>query len=235
LNVELEDHVVSAHLRQARTWSSVTPVVLPGFDDGKQGKALGEYAVKTLKLKRFAVIDDATAYGQGLADEFERAVKASGGAVVKREHTNDKAVDFAPLLTSIKAQKPDAIFFGGYDQQAAPMARQMKTLGMDIKLMGGETMNSAKFIELAGPAAEGHIASTPGAALESRPNGKAFAAKYKARSEQIRRFYRPGLPELLRSPSRDRSVAPILLQRHRQISRSRFRPTMEQRGLIKEH
>lgn len=160
-------------------------------DDGKQGKALGEYAVKTLKLKRLAVIDDATAYGQGLADEFERAVKAAGGEVVKHEHTNDKAVDFAPLLTLIKAQKPDAIFFGGYDQQAAPMARQMKTLGMDIKLMGGETMNSAKFIELAGPAAEGHIASTPGAALESRPNGKAFAAKYKARYNQDIGLYAP--------------------------------------------
>ena len=64
-------------------------------DDGKQGKALGEYAVKNLKLKRLAVIDDSTAYGQGLADEFEKAVKASGGQVVKREHTNDKAVDFA--------------------------------------------------------------------------------------------------------------------------------------------
>lgn len=160
-------------------------------DDGKQGKALGEYAVKTLKLKRLAVIDDATAYGQGLADEFERAVKASGGQVVKHEHTNDKAVDFAALLTSIKAQTPDAIFFGGYDQQAAPMARQMKTLGMNIKLMGGETMNSAKFIELAGPAAEGAIASTPGAALELRPNGKAFAAKYKARYNQDIGLYAP--------------------------------------------
>ena len=160
-------------------------------DDGKQGKALGEYAVKTLKLKRLAVIDDATAYGQGLADEFERAVKASGGQVVKREHTNDKAVEFAPLLTSIKAQNPDAVFFGGYDQQAAPMARQMKALGMPIKLMGGETMNSAKFIELAGPAAEGHVASTPGAALESRPGGKAFAAKYKARYNQDVGLYAP--------------------------------------------
>jgi branched-chain amino acid transport system substrate-binding protein len=160
-------------------------------DDGKQGKALGEYAVKTLKLKRLAVVDDATAYGQGLADEFEQAVKAAGGQVVKREHTNDKAVDFAPLLTSIKAQNPDAIFFGGYDQQAAPMARQMKALGMGIKLMGGETMNSAKFIELAGPAAEGHIASTPGAALESRPGGNAFAARYKARYGQDIGLYAP--------------------------------------------
>jgi branched-chain amino acid transport system substrate-binding protein len=160
-------------------------------DDGKQGKALGEYAVKNLKFKRLAVIDDSTAYGQGLADEFERAAKASGGQVVKREHTNDKAVEFAALLTSIKAQNPDAIFFGGYDQQAAPMARQMKTLGMDMKLMGGETMNSSKFIELAGPAAEGAIASTPGAALDSRPGGKAFADKYKARYNQDVGLYAP--------------------------------------------
>ena len=160
-------------------------------DDGKQGKALGEYAVKDLKLKRLAVIDDSTAYGQGLADEFERAVRASGGQVVKHEHTNDKAVDFAALLTSIKAQNPEAIFFGGYDQQAGPMARQMKTLGMNAKLMGGETMNSAKFIELAGPAAEGAIASTPGAALESRPGGKAFADKYKARYKQDIGLYAP--------------------------------------------
>jgi branched-chain amino acid transport system substrate-binding protein len=137
------------------------------------------------------VIDDSTAYGQGLADEFERAVKASGGQIVKHEHTNDKAVEFAALLTSIKAQNPDAIFFGGYDQQAGPMARQLKTLEMTSKLMGGETMNSAKFIELAGPAAEGAIASTPGAALESRPGGKAFADKYKARYNQEIGLYTP--------------------------------------------
>jgi len=160
-------------------------------DDGKQGKALGEYAVKTLGFKRLAVIDDSTAYGQGLADEFERAVKASGGQIVKHEHTNDKAVEFAALLTWIKGQNPDAIFFGGYDQQAGPMARQLKTLGMASKLMGGETMNSAKFIELAGPAAEGAIASTPGAALDSRPGGKAFADKYKARYNQEIGLYTP--------------------------------------------
>jgi len=160
-------------------------------DDDKQGKALGEYAVKTLKLKRVAVIDDATAYGQGLANAFEAAVKASGGQVVRHEHTNDKAVDFNALLTTIKASNPEAIFFGGYDAQAGPMARQMKLLGMNIQLMGGETMNSAKFIELAGPAAEGDIASTPGAALESRPGGKAFADKYKARYHQDIGLYAP--------------------------------------------
>lgn len=160
-------------------------------DDDKQGKALGEYAVKTLNLKRVAVIDDATAYGQGLANAFETAVKASGGQVVRHEHTNDKAVDFNALLTTIKASNPEAIFFGGYDAQAGPMARQMKLLGMNMKLMGGETMNSAKFIELAGAASEGDIASTPGAALESRPGGKVFAEKYKARYHQDIGLYAP--------------------------------------------
>ena len=160
-------------------------------DDDKQGTALGQYAVKTLKLKRLAVVDDATAYGQGLADAFAAAVKASGGQVVKHEHTNDKAVDFNALLTSIKAAKPDAIFFGGYDAQAGPMARQMKLLGINVPLMGGETMNSAKFIELAGPAAEGSIASTPGAALESRPGGKAFAEKYMSKYNSDVGLYTP--------------------------------------------
>jgi branched-chain amino acid transport system substrate-binding protein len=160
-------------------------------DDDKQGTALGEYAVKKLKLKRLAVVDDATAYGQGLADAFAASVKASGGQVVRHEHTNDKAVDFNALLTSIKATKPDAVFFGGYDAQAGPMAKQMKLLGMNIPLMGGETMNSAKYIELAGPAAEGTIASTPGAALESRPGGKAFAEKYKSRYNSDIGLYTP--------------------------------------------
>jgi branched-chain amino acid transport system substrate-binding protein len=160
-------------------------------DDNKQGTLLGEYAVQVLGFKRLAVIDDATAYGQGLADAFEASVKASGGQVVRHEHTNDKAVDFNALLTTIKAAKPDAIFFGGYDAQAGPMARQTRLLGMNIPLMGGETMNSAKFIELAGPAAEGSIASTPGAALERRPGGKDFAAKYKQRYNQDIGLYSP--------------------------------------------
>jgi branched-chain amino acid transport system substrate-binding protein len=160
-------------------------------DDNKQGTMLGEFAVQALRLQRFAVIDDATAYGQGLADAFEASVRASGGQVVRHEHTNDKAVDFNALLTTIKAAKPDAIFFGGYDAQAGPMARQMKLLGLNIPLMGGETMNSAKFIELAGPAAEGSIASTPGAALALRPYGNAFVAKYKAKYNQDVGLYTP--------------------------------------------
>jgi len=160
-------------------------------DDDKQGNALGHFATQALMLKRFAVIDDRTAYGQGLADAFTLTIRAAKAQVVKREFTNDKAVDFRNILTSIRKERPDAIFFGGYDTQAGPMARQMKELGLDVPLLGGETMNTAKFLQLAGTAAEGHIASTPGAALESRPAGRKFAQRYRERFKQDIGLYAP--------------------------------------------
>jgi len=160
-------------------------------NDDQQGAALGRYATQQLKLKRFAVIDDRTAYGQGLADAFTNTIRVAKAQVVKREFTNDKAVDFRNILTSIRKENPDAIFFGGYDAQAGPMARQMKELGLTIPLLGGETMNTTKFLQLAGPAAEGHIASTPGAALENRPGGKSFADRYRQRYQQDIGLYAP--------------------------------------------
>jgi branched-chain amino acid transport system substrate-binding protein len=160
-------------------------------DDDQQGAALGRYATGPLQLKRLAVIDDRTAYGQGLADAFAAAVKAAGGQVVRREYTTDKEFDFRAILVTIRSAAPEAVFFAGYDAQAGPLARQMRELGMRAPLFGGETMNTAKFIELAGPAAEGHVASTPGAALSRRPLGKAFAEQYRKRFKQEIGLYAP--------------------------------------------
>lgn len=160
-------------------------------DDDRQGALLGRHAVTQLKLTAIAVVDDSTAYGQGLADSFAAAVTTAGGKVVRREHTSDRDFDFRALLTRVRAASPQAVFFGGYDAQAGPMARQMRELGMTVPLLGGETMNTAKFLELAGPAAEGHIASTPGAPLASRPGGAAFAERYRARFRQAIGLYAP--------------------------------------------
>lgn len=160
-------------------------------DDDRQGAALGVYAVRNLKLRRLAVIDDRTAYGQGLADAFAAAVKGAGGEIARREYVSDKDFDFRAVLTLLKAAKPQALFFAGYDAQASPLARQMKELGLDAVLLGGETMNTAKFLELAGPAAEGHIASTPGAALAKRPKGAEFSDRYRKRFKQEIGLYAP--------------------------------------------
>jgi branched-chain amino acid transport system substrate-binding protein len=160
-------------------------------DDDKQGAILGEYAVRRLGFKTIAVVDDRTAYGQGLADAFAAAVKAAGANVVKREYVSDKDFDFRAMVTLLKSAAPSAIFFAGYDVQAGPLARQMKELGLQATLLGGETINTAKFLELAGAAAEGHVASTPGAALARRPGGEAFARNYRARFKQEIGLYAP--------------------------------------------
>jgi branched-chain amino acid transport system substrate-binding protein len=118
-------------------------------DDVHLGGTLGKYAVKQLHGKSIAVIDDRTAYGQGVADEFEKGAKAAGGKVVGREFTNDKATDFTSILTSLKAKKPDVIFFGGMDAVAGPMLRQMKQLGIEAKFMGGDGICSEELPKLA--------------------------------------------------------------------------------------
>jgi len=119
-------------------------------DDVHLGGTLGKYAVETLSAKTVAVIDDRTAYGQGVADEFEKGVIAAGGTVVGREFTNDKASDFNAILTTLRAKKPDVVFFGGMDAVAGPMLKQMKALGINAKFMGGDGICTGELPKLAG-------------------------------------------------------------------------------------
>lgn len=117
------------------------------------GKTLANYAVTTLKAKKIAVIDDRTAFGQGLADEFNRSVRAGKAAkIVSRQFTNDKASDFTAILTQIRGQDPDVIFYGGMDAVAGPMLKQMKALGLRAKLVSGDGICSEKLPQLAGDA-----------------------------------------------------------------------------------
>ncbi|MCX7251831.1 MAG: branched-chain amino acid ABC transporter substrate-binding protein [Burkholderiales bacterium] len=121
-------------------------------DDTQQGGAMARYSVETLKAQTVAVIDDRTAYGQGLADAFEKAAAAAGAKVVAHEFTNDKATDFKAILTTLKAKKPDVIFFGGMDSVGGPMLRQMKQLGIPAKLVGGDGLCTGEMIKLAAEA-----------------------------------------------------------------------------------
>ncbi|BBO99361.1 branched-chain amino acid ABC transporter substrate-binding protein [Sulfuriferula nivalis] len=157
-------------------------------NDKQQGSALAEYAISQLGAKRIAIVDDRTAYGQGLADEFERAAKAAGADVVAREYTTDKSTDFMAILTSIKSHDPQVVFFAGMDPQAAPMIKQMKQLGVNAQFLGGDGMQTPKFIDLAGADAEGAIASNPGLPLAKMPGGEAFKQKFNARFGEIQNY-----------------------------------------------
>lgn len=157
-------------------------------NDSQQGKALGQYATRL--SKRVAVVDDRTAYGQGLIDEVVKAVRTSGGDVVGREFTTDKSTDFTAILTTLKGKRPDVLVFGGMDPQAAPMARQMQTLGIKAQFIGGDGMQSAEFLKLAGSFGEGVIGSSPGLPLEKMPGGMDFAKRFEERFGNVQ-IYAP--------------------------------------------
>ena len=163
-------------------------------DDVHLGGTLGRYAVNELKGKSIAVIDDRTAYGQGVAEEFEKAVKAAGGNVVGHEFTTDKATDFMPILTTLKGKKPDIIFFGGMDAVGGPMMKQMKSLGIKAKFMGGDGICTNEMIKLAGDAmADGQVVCAEAGGVDGtlKKGMDDFSAKFKKRFNDDVKLYSP--------------------------------------------
>ena len=147
--------------------------------DAQNAGTAGAYAVEVTKAKRIAIIDDRSAFGQGEADASEKAVKAKGGNIVKREYTTDKATDFKTQLTNIKAANPDLIFVGALNPQAAGIMKQMAQLGIKAQFVGGGGVKDIDFIKLAGDVAEGAMAWEYGRPLDSTPVGAKFADRFK--------------------------------------------------------
>ncbi|PQA83046.1 branched chain amino acid ABC transporter substrate-binding protein [Limnohabitans sp. TS-CS-82] len=163
-------------------------------DDVHLGGTLGRYAVKELKGKAIAVIDDRTAYGQGVAEEFEKAVKAAGGNLVGHEFTTDKATDFMSILTTFKGKKPDIIFFGGMDAVGGPMVKQMKSLGLNAKFMGGDGICTTEMIKLAGDAmADGQVVCAEAGGVDGalKKGMDDFNMKFKKRFNEDVKLYAP--------------------------------------------
>ena len=161
-------------------------------NDLQQGAAMAKYAVGNLQAKKVAIIDDRTAYGQGLADAFAESLKQQGVQVVGREFTNDKATDFTAILTKIKARQPDAVFFGGMDAQAAPMLRQMKQLGITAKFLGGDGACTGEMIKLSGDAMSADAYCTQaGIPMEKMPGGAEFRDRFKKRFNTDVQLYAP--------------------------------------------
>ncbi|CAG9258826.1 Putative amino acid ABC transporter, periplasmic amino acid-binding protein [Paraburkholderia unamae] len=149
--------------------------------DAQQGPALADYARRTLKVRTVAIVDDATAYGQGLANEFEKRAKADGLSVVSHDATNDKATDFRAILTKIKGAHPDVIMYGGLDATGGPFAKQARQLGMAQKILAGDGLCADDLSKLAGDAADDVICSVAGSPLEKMPKGPGFMRRYEKR------------------------------------------------------
>ena len=163
-------------------------------DDVHLGGTLGRYAVNALKGKSIAVIDDRTAYGQGVPDEFKKAAIAAGGKVVGHEFTTDKASDFMAILTTLKAKNPDVVFFGGMDAVGGPMLRQMKSLGINAKFMGGDGICTTELVKLAGDAmADGQVVCAEAGGVDGnlKKGMDDFGVRYKKRFNDDVKLYAP--------------------------------------------
>ena len=172
-------------------WNTTYRVIA---NDNALGAALADYVAKIAKLKTVAVVDDRTAYGQGLASVFKREAEKQGVKVVASEFTNDKATDFMAILTSIKAKKPDAIFYGGMYGQAGPMLRQMAQLGMnEAKLLGGDGICVPELAKVAAGAKplENVVCADGGASLAKMPGGSEWKKRYDAKFPGQFQVYSP--------------------------------------------
>ena len=148
--------------------------------DDQQGPAVANYLIDSLKPKTVAVIDDATAYGEGLANEVENTLKAAGVKVLPREKGTDKTADWKAVLTKIKGKKPDAVFYGGMDATGGPLLKQARELGIKVPFSYGDGACTDKMAELAGAAAEGLLCSQAGVPVQatSKKFRDAFKAKF---------------------------------------------------------
>ena len=163
-------------------------------NDNALGAGLALYAADTLKLKKVAIIDDRTAYGQGVAEVFKRTAQQKGMQIVDEQFTTDKATDFMAILTAIKAKAPDAVFYGGMDPQAGPMLRQMEQLGMsNVKYFGGDGICTSEIAKLAaGAKTLGNvICAEGGASLAKMPGGEAWKKRYDAKYPNQFQVYSP--------------------------------------------
>lgn len=185
------------------TPSSTNPnLTKPGYkttfrllaNDNALGAGLAYYAADTLKLKRIAIIDDRTAYGQGVADVFKKTAAAKGITIVDEQFTTDKSVDFMSILTSIKSKNPDGVFFGGMDVQAGPMLRQMEQLGLThVKYFGGDGICTNELIKQAAGAKtlDNVVCAEGGASLGKMPGGAAWKKRYDAKFPGQFQLYSP--------------------------------------------
>jgi branched-chain amino acid transport system substrate-binding protein len=154
--------------------------------DDQQGPAVAAYVANELKAKKVAIADDATAYGEGLANEVEKTLKAAGVNVVAREKTNDKATDFKAILTKMKGKNPDVIFYGGMDATGGPMIKQARELGIKATFAYGDGACTSEMAKLAGPASEGMICSQAG--IPTQMASKSFQDAFKAKYGEVKQY-----------------------------------------------
>ena len=148
--------------------------------DDQQGAVAADYIVKNLKGKKVAIVHDKTTYGQGLADETRKAMRAAGVNDVLYEGVNTGEKDFSALVSKIKAAGADIVYWGGLHTEGGLIVRQMRDQGLNTVLMSGDGITSDEFAAIGGPGVEGTLMTFP-PDPRKRPEAAAVIKRFEAR------------------------------------------------------
>ncbi len=154
--------------------------------DDQQGPAIAAYIAGEIKAKKVSLIDDKTAYGEGLANEVEKTLKADKVTILGRERTTDTESDFKSILTKIKAKNPDVIFHGGMDQTGGPMLKQARELGIKAVFVFGDGACTEEMFKLSGDAANGLVCSQAG--LPAIAASKEFLGAFNSKFGEVKQY-----------------------------------------------
>lgn len=184
--VQISPSNTAVDLTQGQNWASGTKArpfnnyFRTATTDAIQGGFAAEYAYKKAGKKKVYVVDDKQAYGAGLAGLFKEHFTQLGGSVAGTDHVNTGDKDFSTLVTKIKNSGADLLYYGGQYDEAQLISKQLKAIGAKIPLMGGDGIYSDTYIQVAGAAAQGDLATSVGVPVDTLPAAKQFIADYKA-------------------------------------------------------
>jgi branched-chain amino acid transport system substrate-binding protein len=142
--------------------------------DDYQGAAIAKYLTDELGASKVFVVDNSEAYGEPLADRVEETL---GDAMIQRDKTEVGQTDFAPTISKMESAQPDAVFYGGYIAEAAPLLKQMRDAGIEAPFVGGDGLYGADFGKAVGAAGEGAVVMCPCAPIAE---DSTFAADFEA-------------------------------------------------------
>ncbi|MDQ5825957.1 MAG: branched-chain amino acid ABC transporter substrate-binding protein [Chloroflexota bacterium] len=149
--------------------------------DDIQGPAAADYAYNELKLTKVYVLDDTETYGKGIADNFKRRFEELGGTVLGHDGVPKGTTDFSSIMTKVAAAGPDLVYYGGTSSNNIPLARKaMKSSGLDVPLMGGDGIQDAEFLNVAGEDAVGSYSTVAAVNVETLDEAKQFIEDYNA-------------------------------------------------------
>ena len=157
--------------------------------DAFQGPYMANYAAEVLGIKSVYVLDDTGAYGEGIANSFEKQAVAAGINVLGHDKLDPKESDYTTVLTKISALGPDAIYYGGVQQAGVKIARQAYDVMPTLPKLGGDGMYSTSFPQDAGIASENWYATIAAPDTIDEPAAQDWVAKYRSKYGNLPQDY----------------------------------------------